>query len=60
MNETWWCANCRTSVELDMHLRCECCGSEAVDPMGRPSFQATASVACTMPVTLLPQYAGTL
>ena len=31
----WWCMDCRSAVELDMHGRCESCESEAVDSMER-------------------------
>jgi Zn finger protein HypA/HybF involved in hydrogenase expression len=30
----WYCMDCRTSVELDKHGRCEGCESEAVDLIG--------------------------
>jgi hypothetical protein len=26
----WWCCNCDLMCELDVHLRCSTCGSEAV------------------------------
>jgi hypothetical protein len=32
MIDSWWCMDCRTVVELDVHGRCAICESEAVDP----------------------------
>lgn len=26
----FWCIDCRMAVELDMHIRCEQCGSDAI------------------------------
>ena len=54
--ERWWCLDCRTSVELNSHARCENCNSEAVDTMERTnmcfnptasSFMATSDVQAT-------------
>jgi hypothetical protein len=42
MNNTWWCMDCRSSVELDKHGRCESCESEAVDPLDRNGSLANA------------------
>ncbi len=39
IKETWWCGNCCTSIELDIHGRCGNCGSDAVDPMERRGFR---------------------
>jgi hypothetical protein len=38
MRKSWWCADCRTPIELDKHGRCCVCGSNAVDSMLRASF----------------------
>ena len=32
---TAWCADCRAAVELDRHLRCSQCGSDAIDSLER-------------------------
>lgn len=43
-----WCANCEAVREMDVHLRCGTCASDAVDTLDRinrrlPSFIAKAS-----------------
>ena len=30
MIEQWFCCDCKLYVELDLHLRCSRCGSDAV------------------------------
>lgn len=30
MPELWWCLDCHRLVRLDIHLRCEVCGSDSV------------------------------
>jgi len=39
MIHSWWCMDCRTGVELDVHGRCATCESEAVDPSRSDSFE---------------------
>ncbi len=37
MNDLFFCANCESLMNLDRHLRCSVCGSDAVDIALRPS-----------------------
>jgi len=57
MTNPWWCADCRTPVELDRHGRCHTCGSDAVDLMERPVAYRTAKPS-PLVTSLEPQYAG--
>jgi len=43
MPNNWWCANCRAPIELDIHGRCNTCGSDAVDRMERGGFSLSAT-----------------
>ena len=37
MHELWFCLNCEAVMNLDKHLRCSVCGSDAVDLAVRPT-----------------------
>ncbi len=60
MNNSWWCADCWTAVQLDQHGRCDTCGSEAVDPIERRPAPWIPTTSPNPFVTQLPQYAGAL
>jgi hypothetical protein len=48
--ERWWCLDCRTSVELNSHARCEICDSEALDTMERSNMYHTPTPSVFVPV----------
>ena len=43
--DLWWCANCEQPRALDTHLRCDSCGSDAVDILVRPPVTTLGLVA---------------
>jgi hypothetical protein len=44
MDERWWCSNCDLVTRLNEHLRCEFCGSDAVDIAVRPAKVETPTL----------------
>ena len=48
--ERWWCLDCRTSVELNSHARCQICDSDAVDTMERTNMHNNQKPAVFVPV----------
>jgi len=49
--ERWWCLDCRTTVELDSHARCQICSSDAVDTMERTNMYLKATPEVSAPAT---------
>jgi hypothetical protein len=47
LDKPWWCANCQTTVDMDVHGRCEHCDSEALDTAshGKPPKKLIPPVA---------------
>jgi len=39
----WWCMDCRSAVDLDLHGRCGSCESEAVDSFNPGNGQMTSA-----------------
>ena len=58
MKNPWWCIDCRSSVELDRHGRCDTCGSDAVDLMERPTLYKRSKPAPAVRLIEIPEYAG--
>jgi hypothetical protein len=58
MKNPWWCADCRASIELDRHGRCDTCGSDAVDLMERPTIYRSSKPSSAISFGEMPQYAG--
>ena len=48
--ERWWCLDCRTTVELNSHARCQICDSDAVDTMERTNMYIAPTPAVFVPV----------
>ena len=55
MSELWWCINCHTKVELDIHGRCSHCASEAVDSMERLGNRRKPMSVSILALVELPQ-----
>lgn len=53
IKEEWWCGDCCTSTELDVHGRCGHCGSDAVDPMERRYFRGNPPPTRVSPTRVL-------
>ncbi len=51
MEKQWWCVNCLTPIELDIHGRCSTCGSDAVDRIERGAFLRNATRTRATPLT---------
>jgi len=43
MSEEHWCCNCERVVFLDIHGKCDCCGSTAVVSLDRPTMQPSGT-----------------
>jgi hypothetical protein len=43
--DAYWCMDCNQVRELDIHLRCSCCGSDAIDIAIRPEVTTLGLVA---------------
>ena len=48
--ERWWCLDCRMTVELNSHARCEVCDSEALDTMERTNMHNHPTPSVFVPV----------
>lgn len=48
-DDTYYCANCESIMQLDRHLRCSRCGSDAIDIAVRPALTAEALQLPTSP-----------
>ena len=53
----WWCMDCRSTVSLNKHGRCEGCESEAVAVVDRRDLPQVRTATASSNATDLPLYA---
>lgn len=42
-NDAWFCMNCMAVRDLDIHARCDCCGSDSVTPATGKGYTGPAA-----------------
>ncbi len=42
-NDAWFCMDCMAVRDLDLHARCDCCGSDSVTPASGKGYSTVAA-----------------